>query len=60
MNNGQLQKAINNPTKDFEDMLQYQCALENNCDILVTNNIKDFKDFCKLPIYTSEDFLLNI
>lgn len=60
MNNAQLQIAINNPVKDFEDMLQYQCAIENNCEVIVTNNIKDFKDFCKLPLYTSEDFLLNI
>lgn len=60
MNNAQLQIAINNPVKDFEDMLQYQCALENQCDVIVTNNTNDFKEFCKLPLFTSEEFLLNL
>ena len=29
--------------KDFEDALQYYCALENECQIIVTSNIKDYQ-----------------
>ena len=28
---------------DLEDSFQYRCALENNCDVLVTINIKDYR-----------------
>ena len=57
MDRAQLRVAIDAKTKDFEDMLQYQCAVANDCDILITRNIKDFKDFCSLPLFTSEEFL---
>lgn len=29
---------------DIEDSFQFHCASENNCDVLLTINIKDFKD----------------
>ena len=29
---------------DIEDSFQYRCALENGCDVLVTINIKDYKN----------------
>ena len=55
-----IKNAISHPVKDFEDMLQYQCALAAGCDVIVTNNKKDFHEFCKLPILTSEEFLLQL
>ena len=51
--------ALSQPVRDFEDMLQYQCALAAGCDVVVTNNKKDFHEFCKLPFLTSEEFLLQ-
>lgn len=60
MDNGQLQSSLNLEAADFEDMLQYQCAIDANCDVLVTNNTKHFSEFCKLPLFTSLDFLLEI
>ena len=30
--------------KDLEDSFQYQCALKNHCQVLITINIGDFKD----------------
>ena len=56
---GQLDIALTQPVKDYEDMLQYQCALAAGCDVVVTNNKKDFHEFCKLPFLTSEEFLLQ-
>ncbi len=56
----QLDKTLAEPVNDYEDMLQYQCALAANCDVIVTNNKRDFQEFCKIPFYTSEEFLLQL
>ena len=56
----QLDNALATPVKDYEDMLQYQCALAAGCDVIVTNNKRDFQEFCQLPFLTSEEFLLQI
>lgn len=42
--------------KDFEDGLQYSCALSNNCDCIVTRNKKDFS-FSTIGIFTPKEFL---
>ena len=55
----QLDAGLNTEVKDFEDMLQFQCALAAGCDVVVTNNKKDFHEFCSLPFLTSEEFLLQ-
>ena len=41
---------------DFEDGLQYFTALENDQDIIITRNLKDFKA-SKLPAMTARQFL---
>ncbi len=41
---------------DFEDGLQYYSAIENDVDIIITRNKKDFKN-SKLPVLTSKEFL---
>ena len=41
-NDVQLDSALAHHVKDYEDMLQYQCALAAGCDVVVTNNKKDF------------------
>lgn len=46
------------PVKDYEDLLQYQCALEGKCDVIVTNNKRDYMEFSNLPVYTSKEFLI--
>ena len=54
----QLDAGLAFEVKDFEDMMQYQCAKAAGCDVIVTNNKKDFQQFCDLPFLTSEEFLL--
>ena len=55
----QLDTALaHDDVRDFEDLLQYQCAVAGDCDIIVTNNTKDYREFCQLPLMTSRDFLL--
>ena len=41
---------------DFEDGLQYYSAIENDIDIIITRNKKDFKN-SKLPVLTAKEFL---
>ncbi len=41
---------------DFEDGLQYYSAIENNVDIILTRNKKDFKN-SKLPVLTAKEYL---
>ncbi|MFK8161871.1 MAG: type II toxin-antitoxin system VapC family toxin [Lewinella sp.] len=41
---------------DFEDGLQYYTALENNMDVIITRNLKDFKASA-LPVMTAEAYL---
>ena len=55
----QLDAGLLTEVKDVEDMLQYQCALAAGCDVVVTNNKKDFHEFCRIPFLTSEEFLLQ-
>ena len=59
MDRQQLRNAIDQPCKDFEDMLQYQCAVAGNCEVFVTNNMKDYQEFCELPLLSSRGYLLN-
>ncbi len=42
-----VKQAIKADWTDLEDALQYFCALENDCDFLVTRNQKDFKSIDK-------------
>lgn len=41
---------------DFEDGLQYYSAIENQIDIIITRNKKDFKK-SKIPVLTAKEFL---
>ena len=50
---------VHDDVRDFEDLLQYMCAVAADCDVIVTNNIRDYREFCQLPLMTSRDFLLN-
>ncbi len=49
--------ALNDDSfSDFEDGLQYFTALENNQDLIITRNLKDFKS-SNLPVMTARQFL---
>ena len=42
---------------DFEDCVQYNCALQNQCDYIVTRNKKDFQLY-SIPVLEPDDFIL--
>lgn len=48
--------AISSDFADFEDAIQYSCAIENNLSTIVTRNIKDYKK-ATIQVLTPETFL---
>ena len=60
MDSDQLQAALSHRAKDFEDMLQYQCAKVAGCDTIITGNKRHFTDFCDLPLMTANEFLTEL
>ncbi|MBN2743997.1 MAG: PIN domain-containing protein [Marinilabiliaceae bacterium] len=49
--------ALNDDTySDFEDGLQYFTAIENEQELIITRNLKDFKN-SKLPTMTAKQFI---
>lgn len=42
--------------KDFEDAIQYHTALQHNIPLLLTRNLKGYKNAI-IPVMTAEDFL---
>jgi predicted nucleic acid-binding protein len=43
---------------DFEDGLQYYSALENNVDLIITRNKKDFKN-SKIPVLNAKEYMAS-
>ncbi|AFU67724.1 nucleic acid-binding protein containing a PIN domain [Psychroflexus torquis ATCC 700755] len=41
---------------DFEDGLQYYSAIENQIDVIITRNKKDFKN-SKIPVLSAKEYL---
>jgi predicted nucleic acid-binding protein len=60
MDNTQLQAALGRRVRDFEDMLQFQCAKAANCDVIITNNVKDFAEFSDMPVMSAAEFLSGL
>lgn len=61
IDNKVVKQAIDAGWTDLEDSLQYYCAVENDCDYLVTRNQKDFKSTDKkLEIVTPKIFVEEI
>ena len=52
----EIDLALNSPFSDFEDALQYYTAVRHHMDMLLTRNIKDYKEKV-LIIQTPEQFI---
>lgn len=48
--------AVDSKFKDFEDAIQYHTASENQCNYIITRNIKDYK-YSNIPVLSAEQFL---
>jgi len=51
-----IELALASDFSDIEDAIQYYTALDNQLDIIVTRNKKDFKR-SNLPVLTAREFL---
>ncbi len=51
-----VELALSSDFKDFEDGLQYFTATENNLQMLLTRNLKDYKT-AGITVMTAEQFL---
>lgn len=54
----QIEKAIQQESPDFEDMLQYQTALSAGCEVILTRNQKDF-NFSQIPVMSVDEYLTH-
>lgn len=48
--------SLESDFKDFEDAIQYHTAIENEINIIITRNLKDFK-ISKIPVLTAKDYI---
>ncbi|MEM1216476.1 MAG: PIN domain nuclease, partial [Bacteroidota bacterium] len=52
LNDKIIERSVNDDNfKDFEDGIQYYTALENEAEIIITRNLKDFSA-SKIPVMT--------
>jgi len=51
--------ALNSSFNDFEDAIQYFTAIENKIPVIITRDLKDFKE-AAIPVMTAEVYLKGI
>lgn len=51
-----VELALSSDFKDFEDGLQYFTAIENDINIILTRNLKDYKT-AEMSVMTAEQYL---
>ncbi len=54
-----VDKGLSSKFSDFEDSLQYYCAIKMDCKILITRNGKDFKE-SEIPVLTPDEYLNSL
>ncbi len=54
-----IDKGLSSKFSDFEDAIQYHCALKKDCNILITRNVKDFKKSA-IPVLTPDEYLKSL
>lgn len=59
MTSGQLDIALGVEANDFEDVLQYECARDAGCDIIITRNEQDF-GFSAIPVMNPSDYIATL
>lgn len=52
----EIEKGLISNFNDFEDALQYYCAMRTGCNFFITRNVKDFKK-SDIPVMTPDEFI---
>ncbi|KAF2509837.1 type II toxin-antitoxin system VapC family toxin [Flavobacterium foetidum] len=55
----EIDQSLNSDFKDFEDAVQYYACLKNDCNFIITRDIKDFKS-SPIPAISPAEFLASI
>lgn len=53
-----IDKALNSSFSDFEDAIQYYTALQNGISVILTRNLKDYKN-ASIMVQTPEEYLVS-
>ncbi|MCK5249571.1 MAG: PIN domain-containing protein [Spirochaetaceae bacterium] len=56
VDHGSILTALDSKFMDFEDGFQNYCALKNQCDLILTRNIKDYT-FSELQVLEPNEFI---
>jgi predicted nucleic acid-binding protein len=51
-----VELSLDSDFTDFEDAIQYYCAIENGVDLIITRNQKDYKS-SKIPVFSAKEYL---
>ena len=54
-----IEKGLSSSFSDFEDALQYHCAVKMDCSVIITRNVKDFKK-SEIPVMTPIEYLKSL
>ncbi len=54
-----VEQGLASNFKDFEDALQYYCAVNAECNVLITRNPKDFK-MSDIPVLSPDEYLKSL
>jgi predicted nucleic acid-binding protein len=54
-----IELALNSAFRDFEDAIQYYTAVENDINILLTRNLRDYKH-AEIPVMSAQDFIRTL
>lgn len=54
-----IDKGLSSNFNDFEDALQYYCAVKMDCKIMITRNGKDFKE-SEIPVLSPDEYLKSL
>ena len=52
-----IYEAVNSKMKDFEDAIQYFTAMNNQIDVLITRNTKEYIEKKKVEVMKPEEFI---
>jgi predicted nucleic acid-binding protein len=54
-----VEQGLASNVKDFENALQYYCAVNAECNVLITRNPKDFK-MSDIPVLSPDEYLKSL
>jgi len=56
LNDKIIDLALNSEFADFEDAIQYYSALQNEIEVFLTRNLKDYKK-AQITVLTAQDYI---